>query len=250
MNDFVLTFDLDWAPDFMIEEIASWMRDERVRSTWFVTHGCKALEKLRDAPDLFELGIHPNLLPGSTQGETPEKVLSHLLDIVPEARSVRFHGVVQSGPLLKFILTQTQIRMDSTLFLPNMTSIQPIEHQQFGKILLRIPFFWSDDYEMGKRIPQWEVTPHLQVQGLKVFNFHPVHVYLNSADDKPYQKLKQGIRDLTQVTPEKATPCFHEGKGTKTFFTGLLEHLAARGHSLRLCDVYDRWKSEQSRDGE
>jgi len=97
MNEFVITFDIDWAPDFVIEEVASLLQQKGVRATWFVTHACAAVELLRERSDLFELGIHPNFLEGSSHGKTPMEVLSHLLTVVPEAIGIRSHAVVQSA---------------------------------------------------------------------------------------------------------------------------------------------------------
>lgn len=79
----VLTFDIDWAPDFMIDFVAEGLTQRRVRATWFVTHASPAVEWLREHPDLFELGIHPNFAPGSTQGDSPEAVLRHCLRLEP-----------------------------------------------------------------------------------------------------------------------------------------------------------------------
>lgn len=248
MNEFVITFDIDWAPDFMIDKVASLLREKGVRATWFVTHACGAVERLRKNSDLFELGIHPNFLEGSSHGRTPMEVLSHLLAIVPEAISVRSHAVVQSGPVLELIVKRTRLMVDSTLFLPQMSHICPIKFEHFGGTLLRIPFFWSDDYEMGKTFSQWSLAPYLDVEGLKVFNFHPIHIYLNSADETPYQFLKQQADTLCEISQDKATAYIQEGIGAKTVLADLLDHLAFIGKSLRLRDIYDRWRSEQCRD--
>jgi hypothetical protein len=249
MNEFSITFDIDWAPDFMIDELGSLLRAKGVRATWFVTHACAAVERLRESSDLFELGIHPNFLEGSSHGHTPMEVLSHMLAIVPEAVSVRSHAVVQSAPVLELIVTRTQLMIDSTLFLPQMSHIRPIEHEYFGGTLLRIPFFWSDDYEIGKAFSQWSLASYLDVEGLKVFNFHPVHVYLNSADERPYQLLKQQAGSLNEISQDKATAYIQEVRGAKTLLTDLLDHLAFIGKSFRLRDIYDRWRSERSIDG-
>src|SRR5215467_8520985 len=96
----ILTFDIDWAPDFMIDHVAGILVEARVRATWFVTHSSDAIDRLREHPDLFELGIHPNFLPGSSHGSSPQEVLQTCMTIVPEAQSFRTHSLVQSTPLL------------------------------------------------------------------------------------------------------------------------------------------------------
>ena len=90
-----ITLDIDWAPDHVIDRIAAQLIDARVRATWFVTHQSPAIDRLRARPDLFELGIHPNFLNQSTHGETPAEVLAHCMALVPDARSMRTHSLVQ-----------------------------------------------------------------------------------------------------------------------------------------------------------
>ena len=68
MDSVVLTLDTDWAPDFVIDFVAKQLVAYQVRATWFVTHASPAVERLSQHSDLFELGIHPNFLPGSTHG--------------------------------------------------------------------------------------------------------------------------------------------------------------------------------------
>jgi hypothetical protein len=92
----LVTFDLDWAPDFVIDWLAKRLIEVGVRAAWFVTHHSPAIERLRAESDLFELGIHPNLHPGSTHGNDTSSVLKHCMEIVPEAGAIRTHGLVQS----------------------------------------------------------------------------------------------------------------------------------------------------------
>jgi hypothetical protein len=47
--------------------------------------------------------------------------------------------------------------------------------------LLRIPYFWEDNDEMFNPAKSWDIhNPKYHVDGLKIFNFHPIYVYLNS----------------------------------------------------------------------
>lgn len=99
MDDALLTLDIDWAPDCTIEWIARTLVARQVRATWFVTHLSPAVERLRDHPDLFQLGIHPNFLAGSSHGDTTDAVLGHCMGLVPEALTMRSHALVQSPPI-------------------------------------------------------------------------------------------------------------------------------------------------------
>src|ERR1035441_3475149 len=85
MHDIAISMDVDWAPDFAIDFVAERLIASRVRATWFVTHRSPAIERLRQHRDLFELGIHPNFLPGSSHGDSPAAVLQHCMGLVQDA---------------------------------------------------------------------------------------------------------------------------------------------------------------------
>ena len=100
-DDVLVTLDVDWAPDCVIDAVAALLIDANVRATWFITHESPALDRLRQRPDLFELGIHPNFFPGSTHGTDPKEILRHCMSLVPEAKSIRTHGLYQSGQIFE-----------------------------------------------------------------------------------------------------------------------------------------------------
>ena len=241
----VITLDVDWAPDFVIDAVADRFRQAGVRSTWFVTHSSPAVSRLRQSPDLFELGVHPNFLPGSTHGDTPEAVLEHVLGLVPEARSMRTHGLVQSTQLLDLVIRRTPIAIDVTAFLPRTPNLRPFPYPWQGGTLWRVPFFWEDDFEMERSRPCWTLAPYLDVgPGLKVFNFHPIHVYLNSPDMAPYRALKAEAPDLRAALERTVDRHRYGGAGTATLLEELLEYLAAcvPGRSRTIADLVSDWK--------
>jgi hypothetical protein len=244
MDDIVLTIDIDWAPDFAIDFVAEQLISRRIRATWFVTHMSPAIARLRRYPELFELGIHPNFSLGSTHGDTPDAVLRHCMTLVPEAASVRTHLLIQSTPLLRQILAQNRITTDVSLFLPGTPHIRPVKWLSRRRTLLRIPYFWADDFEMERNIPCWHLTPHLRVgEGLKVFAFHPIHVYLNSGDIEIYQTLKHRVPKISEASPHVLGPYIQSGEGTFTLFEKVVAHLAAQGDSLCIQDIYNRWRN-------
>jgi len=239
-HSFAITFDVDWAPDFVIDRVASVLIEHQVKATWFITHDSPALHRLKAHSDLFELGLHPNFLPHSTQGDSPDDILTNLQKIVPEARSARTHALVQSWPLLQEMVNCTAINVDASIFLPEMPHIQPVAYNMGQKKLLRVPFFWGDDYELAKASPQWQLKPYVKVEGLKVMNFHPIHVYLNASSPDLYRDLKQSIPQLNQLTPENAQAFIHPGKGPLTFLEELAIHL--KGESYTLQEICAAWE--------
>ena len=226
-----ITLDIDWAPDHAIDAVAGEMIERDVRATWFVTHASSAIDRLRDRPDLFELGIHPNFAPGSTHGETPEAVLDHCMALVPEARAMRTHGLVQSTALLALARERTPIRVDASLFLPGAASLAPIEYPLAPGPIVRVPYLWEDDAEMLRPDPSWDAWGLATgAASLAVFDFHPIHVVLNSADMRAYEALKR--RELDRATAGDVAALRHDGPGAGAAFAALLEGLAGGGRRI------------------
>lgn len=234
----LLTLDIDWAPDCAIDWVAQHLVQRKVRATWFVTHLSPAVSRLRDHPDLFELGIHPNFLPGSSHGSTIDAVLDHCMQLVPEASSLRSHALVQSTPILAHIMSATPITTDVSLFLPYTPFLRPLEYGTGDRPLLRLPYFWEDDVEMQQLKPCWRLRPLLDVgTGLKVFDFHPIHVYVNGADMAPYRQLTSSVRRLQDARASDFHRLVRPTNGTQSLFLELVEYLSAPRQSIRVRDL-------------
>jgi Polysaccharide deacetylase len=238
VNDVLITLDIDWAPDFAIDLAADLLAEQSVKATWFVTHASPAIDRLAVRPDLFELGIHPNFSPGSTHGDTPHAVLAHCLSLVPGARSMRAHSLFASSPLLNVVAAETPLEAELSIFLPGAAGLAPVPYTFEGRTVYRIPFYWEDDYEYGLERPSWDVEAHLgEAPGLKIFNFHPVHVYLNSRNGRAYDDLKTRSGPLARLPEEMAKPLVYEAAGTRTLFSALLSRLAAHGRGRRVLEL-------------
>ena len=199
LNRYLITLDVDWASDEVIGHCARILIERGVKATWLITHDSPGVRELLTRPDLFELGIHPNFLPGSTQGDSPEAVIEHLLAIVPGARTARTHLLVQSTGLLRTMCERYGIENDLSLLLPDTPGIVPHELWLPAR-LLRFPTFWEDDEEMLRPRPSFSLSDaRYNVPGLKIFGFHPVHVALNSSSVEPYQRLKSE-HDISKVS--------------------------------------------------
>ena len=216
--------------------------DAKVRATWFVTHESPAIAALRDHPELFEIGIHPNFLPGSSHGDTPDAVLASCMRMVPDAISMRTHALVQSTPLLECVLEKTPNRCDASLLLSYASHVEPIEYQWKGTTLLRIPYVWEDDIEMLRDHPRWSTTTALAGGGLRVFDFHPIHVALNSEDFVRYERLKAAVKPLRRASSEDLRPFVNPAFGARSAFRALVDQLSREGGGLLMRDIYHRWR--------
>lgn len=246
MGETVVTIDIDWAPDFAIDFVSAYLIERRVHATWFVTHNSPAVERLRSNSDLFELGIHPNFLPGSSHGDTAISVIEHCMNLVPDATSMRTHALFQSTPLLNQFLTSTPVSADVSLFLPHAPQLQPVEHHFGDRVMLRIPYYWEDDLEMMHPDQCWDAESMLGIgHGFKVFDFHPIHVYLNSVEMKPYEALKRAFPELERTSPVDADSYLNDGVGTRTMFAELVDHLAVSGDSVCVREIDAIWRANR-----
>jgi hypothetical protein len=219
----IITLDIDWAPDWIIDEVASILIEHRVKATWFVTHRGMAVERLRDKTDLFEVGMHPNCLPNSTHGDSEDEVLSHMKRLVPEAVSMRTHGLYQSSNFLKKAAGAFGIRNDASIILPGMHHIKPFK-LKFGDIILnRIPYFWEDDLALLEKNSSWSLAnSKYKCPGMKIFNFHPVHVILNTPNYSDYEELKLR-HPFDEWTPHLIEDFVCKEQGPRNLFMDLVD---------------------------
>lgn len=230
MDEFSISIDIDWAPDFAIEAVANKLIDCQVKCTWFVTHNSAAIKKLAQN-SLFELGIHPNFFPLSTQGNNEDEIIQFCLDIVPGAKSVRTHALFQSSRLLKKLREDHGLLIDSSIFLPYTPNILPhlVSYSHYSKPLVRIPYFWEDDLECYRPDKNWGFdNERFFCQGLKIFNFHPTYIYLNIDEMNGYEKLKTdkcSKKPLNQLKEEEFLEYKNMGKGAGTLFNKLVEFI-------------------------
>jgi hypothetical protein len=212
-----LTFDIDWAHDPVIEDSIDLVEAAGVPVTWFVTHETPVLERLRANP-AFELGIHPNFLPllmqgNPSNGRTAEEVVDRLLTIVPEARSVRSHSLVQSGRLLQ-LFRNKGLTHEANAFVPEQSGIELKPWiDWFGSV--RVPYSWEDDFwcAAGASLPGPSTAP----RGIRGFDFHPIHVYLNTETLVRYENSRPDAHD-----PERLLARRYQGHGVRSVLRALL----------------------------
>lgn len=238
----VITIDVDWAPDFAIDFLAGMLVRHGVKATWFLTHDSPAVRRLRDHPDLFELGIHPNFYPGSTHGEGEAAILEHCMALVPDATSMRTHGIYQSSNLLITTVERTPVRHDVSLFLPRGRSLHPVLwYSGTGNHLVRLPYLWEDDHEMGRPDAIWSLDGLARARdagGLVILDVHPIHAYLNSRDWAPYRAFKASAEAMHQADEAQARRHVAAGPGTRTMLEAIVDHLAGRP-SFTIRDIAD-----------
>jgi len=186
-----LTLDLDWAIDAAIEHCLDLLDESGVAATVFVTHDTPLLARMRANPRL-ELGLHPNfnpLLEGAAGAGDAKAVMRNLQRIVPEATVVRSHSMTQSSRLLDLFI-ECGMTHDSNHFIPAHSGIALKPYKHWRTALTRVPYFWEDDVDLEYGTGQTVLELALGGAGLKVFDFHPIHVALNTPSMAHYENTR------------------------------------------------------------
>jgi len=216
-NKIFITFDIDWAHDDVLLDTYQLCLDAGVKSTFFVTHQTKLLEKL-DADELVTLGIHPNfqpLLRKSPDGLSIQEEICRLMEIVPSAICTRSHGVIQGGILLQEIVKHG-IMFEANDSIPFESGIQVKPFRTMYN-LVKTPYVWTDEHE-------WAFDRRTNFARLMddfdflVGDFHPIHVFLNTENADRYERTRE-----FHSNPKELIKHRYEGHGTRTLLKELLD---------------------------
>jgi hypothetical protein len=213
-----ITLDVDWAHDEVFGHAIDLVEEAGICATWLITHESGCLERLTSNP-LFEVGIHPNfngLLSGEAAGlqAPPREIISDLLRFVPEARVVRSHSLAYSSRLSDIFL-ESGLTHDLNSYIPS-DAAKFISPWKLPNGQIRVPSRWEDDLEFPiKAVPDWS-----RWGGVRVLNFHPIHLFLNTESLRRYEKTRVFHR-----SPKDLLRSRNDGLGTESVFASLVSSL-------------------------
>ena len=191
LKDIFLTADVDWAPDFCIENLFELVNKYGLKLTVFATHSS---ELLKNPPDFIEVGIHPNFL--KTDYESIKKTTNKLLQIYPNSLGSRSHRNIFGHSIAK-VLSEFGLAYDVSNLLWNQSILGIVNDPNELK---RISYFWEDGIHLEYQIPlDWSLI-NLNSPGIKIINVHPVLIYLNCISDQQRKNLVKNYSDLTKAS--------------------------------------------------
>lgn len=186
---FCFTSDIDWASEDVLEAFFAQIPAERLKLTTFVTHRSEVIEREFQQGHIHR-GIHPNFLPGSSQGNTFREVIETCVALAPEATCTRSHrafDVTDTAHMLKNDFHFKCCSNTITTLAPHITPYW-LESQ-----LLQIPVFLEEGSflynQLGLSIQPF--LKHFTSPGLKVISFHPINMVFNT----PYIAWMRQIKD-------------------------------------------------------
>lgn len=227
-DGWVLTIDVEWAHPEVLADVVRLLDERRLRATFFCTHAGLALPG-------HERALHPNfrrtrnsLLDGRSREQVGawddddfyRFVVCSTRAFCPEAVGVRAHSLLQDSALLP-IYQEAGLQYDSNCFLPLTPGLAPLWR---GYGLLTLPIYYLDHWDLCEQATGFALDRlHPDAPGLKIVDFHPNLVFTNTATIEQYQESKAYYHDPDRLRRQR-----HPGRGIRTLFLELLDHLAVR----------------------
>ena len=221
-----LTCDIDWAPDEVIEHFLSIVNDFSVKVTFFCTHRV-------NIEGGHELAVHPNYKPE----EPYEETLKKLLNLFPTANGLRNHSLYFSGRIVP-ILSKYKIQYISNCMMYKQSLIRPF---LISKDILQLPIYFMDDVHMHFDGRFQLDDLNLTQPGLKIFTFHPVHIFLNTNSLDIYESAKKYYHQ-----PEELRNYRNHNRGINDLFMELLSYIRENEiYTYTLGEINELWRQNK-----
>jgi len=184
-----LSFDIDWVPDFMLSFTADLV--SHLDASFMHTHSSPVCKQVAEN---FPSGIHPNLQKNSDQGNGIDESIKFLRELGVDFETCRFHVLKHGYPdLIK--LSEHGTKLDSSTILFNGKNILPTYHHDLDMVLA--PYFWEDGIHLrGKELKGEAGIIDWSTPGLKIFDFHPLDIYLNTNSMDLRNSFKASVTKL------------------------------------------------------
>ena len=184
---FCFTTDIDWASEFAIEQTLQYFKKANIPLTAFLTHKSAVLDYAVQSGEL-QVGIHPNFMPGSSQGNSFDEVIDFCFDLLNNATCFRSHRYFGVNDVYEKLYNRG-IKYCSNIG-THLETVQPFLHRSG---MIQFPAFFEDGgYLWNKGDLSFKSVEHIfSSNGLKVINLHPMHLMLNT----PYFAYARNIKD-------------------------------------------------------
>ena len=216
----------------MIKDLLDIFRRNRIPLTVFVTHESKIIEKEYSGRRRRFVGLHPNFLKGSTHGEDYMDIISNVVNIWGDARGFRSHSFYDHNRISDEFVRRG-FKYVSNLSLDLQPDIVPLRHVSG---IIRFPLFF-EDYGYLSRYETFnfsELVNSLNCNGMKIFDFHPIHICMNTPSIDYYE----GFKDKWNVSNWESF--IYDGYGARSLLIDLLSFVRETEISaMYLDEVYE-----------
>lgn len=235
-NKIYLTFDMDWANDTVLEYFYNLLLRLEVKATIFVTHNTKYLKIFNENP-FIEIGIHPNfndILLGNELseycrgGQNFQNIIDDMMEMVPEAVSYRSHALTVSTPIISYCVKKG-LKYDLNMYIFPQKGSNIMPYKRSGIVM--VPFIYEDDLWLLDNKKK-DISYYLsdEFEAYRVFNFHPIHLYLNSEAYERYESAKK----YNHISSKLESCRNKEHDGMETVFIELIRRAKETGMEFGL----------------
>ena len=229
MSITAFTMDTDWSPASVVDYVFDAFVDPRLKWTVFCTD---PLPRLELRPET-EIALHYNVERLGFEASVRE-----IHQRLPKAVGARGHSLAISERL-RPVYRELGIRYDSSYLMYRQGGIFAFP---IARGVWEFPVFFMDAFFMDYDRGDPDLAPqgwHLEEPGLKVLDFHPVHLALNTPSFDYYQRYKQHYHDLDALIAHQ-----HCGWGMRSLFLALQDYVLTRGlEQTLLADLTDSLQS-------
>ncbi len=224
---FCFTSDVDWASDIVWRKMHQLYESYKIPPTYFISHNSEFLRELKtEAKSAF--GIHPNFMPGSSQGKSVAEIVDFVFSLVPGTQYSRCHVYFDSNEI-SYLLRKRGILFDSNTCTRLASDIKPFI---LNSGIMRFPVFFEDgNYSELKRDWAFEtLLPTLETPGLKIFDLHPVNVIFNVPDREHYNVLRQAFPAgrWSEMSAKDITNYAFKGEGPLTLTREIFKYVTSK----------------------
>lgn len=220
MKKIQITFDLDWCPDFMIENLINILNNYKVSCIFFVTHNSKKLDIIKKK---HKLGIHPNFL--NTHSINKQiSIVKKLIKIVPDAQLIRTHALHMNSNLIHEIFKNfPQLKHDLSTLAYKSKFISKSSYKFLSTKISRINYNWEDSIAIHDKKFNWSSLKYFGDKN--IYNFHPIHIFYNTKNYNHYLNIKKNRKKLNsqKITDIDKSLINNKTQGVKTFFMKVLD---------------------------
>ena len=104
--------------------------------------------------------------------------------------------------------------------------------------MIRYPYYWEDAMELREPFPSLDFSKSkYHKSGLKIFNFHPNTIYLNSSDMKGVNIMKKKYKYIQDAKIEIIKTLVNNNKGVGSMFFQLVKFLSKKENSKMLNEL-------------
>ena len=221
-KNIILTFDVDWAPDWMIIPILKKLKEKKITSHFFLTHNSKLFSKKNK---YIQIGLHPNFFKNSTQGSSEKNIIDNLLKTFGKVDTLRTHGNYQSTNLHVLLTEKYKFKIDNSILSPRSQVFNYDLIWKKKKIEI-LSYNWEDGYETNQIQKIFSLKNKFFNNNrikLYILNFHPVHIFLNTRYFDIYKKMKRKFPNINKTHYSDLEKFINRKTiGTKNFFESLI----------------------------